>query len=114
MGCISCQKIELWQLIVLSNTGFSAATLSEMCEGEHPWKEAEEYYGPLNDVEDRMKDLLGIYGPKNTDGSDESMQVLSLTDICKSVGEVAQYTSHKQKKTKSKIVRKRRSSYRID
>ena len=108
------KKIELWQLIVLSNTGFSAATLSEMCEGEHPWKEAEEYYGPLNDVEDRMKDLLGIYGPKNTDGSDESMQVLSLTDICKSVGEVAQYTSHKQKKTKSKIVRKRRSSYRID
>ncbi len=108
------KKIELWQLIVLSNTGFSAATLSEMCEGEHPWKEAEEYYGPANDVEDRMKDLLGIYGPKNTDGSDESMQVLSLTDICKSVGEVAQYTLQKQKKTKSKIVRKRRSSYRID
>ena len=108
------KKIELWQLIVLSNTGFSAATLSEMCEGDHPWKEAEEYYGPANDVEDRMKDLLGIYGPKNTDRSDESMQVLSLTDICKSVGEVAQYTSHKQKKTKSKIIRKRRSSYRID
>lgn len=103
-------KIELWQLLVLLNIGFTDEILSEMCEGEEPWKEAEDYYAPENDLEERLKNLRSVYGPK----SNKDMTVLSLSDVCKSVGQVAEYSVNKPKKKKSKVVRRRRSSYRLD
>jgi hypothetical protein len=100
----------MWQLLVLLNIGFTDEVLSEMCEGEDPWKEAEDYYAPDNDLEERLKNLRSVYGPK----SDKDMTVLSLSDVCKSVGQVAEYSVNKPKKKKSKVVRRRRSSYRLD
>ena len=104
-------KIEMWQLLVLLNIGFTDEVLSEMCEGEDPWKEAEDYYAPDNDLEERLKNLRSVYGPK----SDKDMTVLSLSDVCKSVGQVSEYSVNKpKKKKKSKVVRRRRSAYRLD
>jgi len=108
------KKFGLWELQVLLNIGFTDAVLSEMCEGELPWEEAENYYAPANDLDERLKNLRTIYGPKSHSES-ENMTVLSLSDVCKSVGQISEYTLDQPKKTKSKVIRKRRrSEYRLD